>query len=210
MLTNAGKDAAIAGVTTLVTHVALLTAITDWKAGTFTEATYTGYARTAISWGAAAATSDGAGRQQANSGTITFPQNTGANQDIIGYSLQTASSGGTNEGISLLDTDSPIIGTVDLTSDLVTAPAHGLSTDQRVFFLKAVVGTVPDAFAENVAYFVLASGLTADAFKLSTSSGGAAVNPTVSGAAQFIPYTAQTIATNASPTIASGAIKVQL
>ena len=38
MHTTAGKDAAIAGVTGVVTHVGLITAITDWRAGTVTEA----------------------------------------------------------------------------------------------------------------------------------------------------------------------------
>lgn len=210
MLTNSGKDNANSGVSSTVTHIALITAITDWKAGTFTEASYTSYARVAVTWGAAAATADGAGRKISNSGALNFPQNTGTDQAVIGYALMTASSGGTCKGIGLLDTDKPVIGNIIASDDLIRAPGHGLSTDQRVFFLKAPVGTVPDGLAENTAYYVLAAGLTADVFAVSASSGGAAVNATTGGVGMFIPYTAQTIAANSTPSIADGAIAIEL
>jgi hypothetical protein len=210
LFTTSGKDNAIAGVTSVSTHVGLIKSITDWRAGTIVEADFTGYARKAITWDAAEATTAGDGRQQKNASQIAFDANTGANQDIIGYFITTASSGGTPKGIFLLDSDAPVIGTVDESTDLIAAPGHGLSADQRVFFLKSPVGTAPDVFAENTAYYVLADGLTTDAFKLSTSSGGSAVNPTTSGTARFLPYTAQTVATNAVVTFAAGAIKVQM
>lgn len=210
MFTTAGRDSLLAKMDADVSHVGLLTAITDWRAGTVTEATYTGYARTAVTFGAAADTSPAGGRQVGNSGAVTFPQNTGSNQDIIAYGLYTASVAGTLTAIGLLDTDQPVAGTVLASSDIITAYAHGLQTDQRVFFLKAPFGAAPDVFAENTAYFVLAAGLTADAFALSTSSGGAAVNATTSGAAMFIPYKVQTIASNATPEFAIGQVVVQL
>lgn len=209
MLTNSGKDSANSGVSSTVTHVALITAITDWKAGTVTEASYTSYARVAVTWGAAAATADGAGRQVANSGALNFPKNTGSNQDVIGYALYTASTAGTCKGIGLLDTDAPITGNVIASDDLIRAPAHGLSADQRVFFLKTSQGQVPDTFAENTAYYVLAAGLTADVFALSATSGGAAINTTNGGVGIFIPYTPQTVAANATPSIADGLIIIK-
>jgi len=52
MFTTSGKDTALSGLTTTVTHIGLLTAITDWRAGTVTEASFTGYGRAAITWGA--------------------------------------------------------------------------------------------------------------------------------------------------------------
>lgn len=209
MLTNSGRDSANTGVTGTITHIALITAITSWRAGTITEASYTGYARVAVTWGAAADTSDSAGRKVANSGALNFPENTGSDQTVIGWAGYTASSGGTCKAIGLLDTDQPIIGNVIASDDLIRAPAHGLSADQRVYFLKVPHGTVPDTFSENTAYYVLAAGLTADVFALSATSGGAAINTTNGGVGQFIPYTAQTIASNGTPSIADGAIIIK-
>jgi hypothetical protein len=210
MLTTAGRNAALGGVTGIVTHVGLIKAITDWRAGTFTEADYTSYARVAITWGSTAASSGGEAREVGNSGALTFPANTGADSTAIGYSLHTASTAGTCEGVALFDSDQPAIGIVSASTDLITAYAHGLSTDQRVFFLKTPGGAAPDVFAENTAYYVLATGLTADVFALSATSGGAAINATTSGVGMFVPYTSQTIAANGSVVLAIGSVKVQI
>lgn len=210
MFTTSGRDNLLTRMDSDVSHVGLLTAISGWRAGTVTEATFTGYARTAVTFGAAADTSPAGGRQMSNSSAVTFPQNTGSNQDVIAYGLYTASTAGTLIAIGLLDTDQPVAGTVLASSDIITAYAHGLVTDQRVFFMKAPFGAPPDVFAEDTAYYVLAAGLTTDAFALSTTSGGAAVNATTSGAAMFIPYKVQTIATNATAEFAIGQVVVQL
>lgn len=190
--------------------IGLFTAITDWRAGTVTEATYTGYGtRPACSFGAVANTSPTGGRQKANDADVTFPQNTGSNQDVIGWGIYTASTAGTLRDIALLDADPPVIGTAD-TADLITSYAHGLATDQRVFVIAAPGAVIPTGLSENTAYFVLAAGLTADAFKLSTTSGGAAVDITAGGAAMFMPYKAVTIAAGATPEYAIGSLVLQL
>src|SRR5689334_3600681 len=73
--------------------IGLLTAITDWRAGTVTEATYTGYGtRPSCSFGAPATTSPAGGRQKANDAVVTFPQNTGSTQDVIAFGIYTAST----------------------------------------------------------------------------------------------------------------------
>lgn len=190
--------------------VGLIKAISDWRAGTVTEAAYTGYGtRPAITYGAAANTSPTGGRQKANSAAVTFPQNTGANEDQIGWGIYSAATAGTLQAIGLLDTDPPIFGT-GLVNDNIEAFAHGLQTDQRVFVLAAPGAVIPTGLAENTAYFVLAAGLTANVFTLSTTSGGAAVNITVGGASLFMPYKAVTVATNATPEFAIGALVVQI
>jgi hypothetical protein len=191
-------------------YVGLLTAISDFRAGTVTEASYTGYGtRPSCSFGAAANTSPTGGRQKANDAAVTFPVNSGSNQDVIGFGIYTASTAGTLKAIGFLDADPPIVGTCD-TADLITAYSHGLATDQRVFVLAAPGAVIPTGLSENTAYYVLASGLTTDAFKLSTTSGGAAVNVTAGGAALFMPYTAVTVAAGATPEFATGALVVQL
>lgn len=189
----------------------LLTAVTDFRAGTVTEATYTGYGtRPAISFGAAGNTTPLAGRQKANDTAVTFPTNTGSNQDAIAFGVHTASGGGSLYGIGFLDTDPPIVGTCD-TADLITTQAvHGLVADQRVFVIAAPGMTLPTGLSENVSYFVLASGLTTTAFKLSTSSGGSAADITAGGAALFMPYKAMTVAASSTPEFAIGTLVFQI
>jgi hypothetical protein len=188
----------------------LFTAVTDLRAGTVTEATYTGYGtRPAISFGAPANTSPPGGRQKANDTAVTFPTNTGSTQDVIGFSIHTADTGGTLREIGFLDADPPFkgVGNVD---DTIDAYAHGLQTDQRVFVIAEPGAVIPTGLSENTPYFVLAAGLTADVFSLSTSSGGAAANITVGGAAMFMPYKAITIATSATPIFNIGTLVSQL
>ena len=184
--------------------------ITDFRAGTVTEADYTGYGtRPSISFGAVADTSPAGGRQVANDVAVTFPQNTGSSQDVAAYGIWTAATAGTLKMIGFLDSDPPIFGT-GLTSDLITSPAHGLQTDQRVYVLAAPGAIKPTGLSENTAYYVLAAGLTSDVFSLSTSSGGSAVDITVAGASLFMPYKAVTIAASATPEFAIGALVVQV
>lgn len=209
MFTSAGRDALLGG-TYAPTHVGLIKAISDWRAGTVTEAAYTGYARVPVTFAAAADTTPAGGRQRANNATLTFGTSTSANEDELAYGIYSALSGGILYAIGLLDDDVPIIGEADDSTDVISAAAHGLATDQRVFVLAAPGAVLPAGLNENTAYFVLASGLTTDAFKLSTTSGGAAVNITAKGAAMFIPYKARTVATGATPSLASGAVVVQL
>jgi len=63
------------------------------------------------------------------------------------------------------------------TTDLFTATAiHGLSADDKVFVTS--VGGGAAGLTLNKEYFVLATGLTTTAFKLSLTSGGAAIDVT--------------------------------
>lgn len=217
MFTNSHRDAILdvmdgVTLTAFTPFCGLITALTDFRAGTVTEASYTGYGtRPSVSFGAVANTSPTGGRQKANDALVTFPQNTGGNQDVIGWGIWTAATAGTLKAIGWLDADPPILGVgSDTTTEDIVAPAHGLATDQRVFVLAAPGAVIPTGLAENTAYFVLAAGLTTDQFRVSTTSGGAAVNITAKGAALFMPYTAVTVATNATPEFAIGALVIQL
>lgn len=207
MFTSAFRDTLLGQ---LGGFIGLLTAITDWRAGTVTEASYTGYGtRPAVTWDSAEDTSPAGGRQKKNSGAIVFPANSGSDQSIIAWGIYSAATAGVLHAIGLLDTDSPVmaVGNVD---DTLDAYAHGLSTDQRVYVQAAPGALLPAGLSENVAYFVLASGLTSDVLKLSTSSGGSAVNITAGGACWLIPYTARTVAAGSTPQIADDQILVQI
>jgi hypothetical protein len=208
MQTNADRDAAL---NALDSHfLGLIKGITDLRAGTVTEAAYSGYGtRPAITFGAAGDTTPAGGRQRANSASVSQPVNGGSNEDQIAYGVWSAATGGTLKRVSFLDADPPIVGTAD-TADLITTQAvHGLVADQRVFVMASPGLLLPTGLAENTAYFVLATGLTTTAFKLSTTSGGAAVDITAGGGAMFMPYTPVTVAAGATPTFAIGAIVIQ-
>lgn len=63
-------------------------------------------------------------------------------------------------------------------TDLVGLTAHGLAAGDKVKFATVVTSTAPVIATE---YFVLSSGLTADAFKISLTDGGSAINIDVDG-----------------------------
>lgn len=72
--------------------------------------------------------------------------------------------------------------TVDSTTDLVTEDAHGFAAGNQVTF--GAVGsasTLPGGLIEGKVYFVIATGLTANAFKVSTTLGGTALDFTSAG-----------------------------
>lgn len=213
MLTTSFRDTVLG---TLGGFVGLIKAITDFRAGTVTEAAYTGYGtRPAIAYGAAANTSPAGGRQKANSGAVTFPQNTGANEDQIAWGIYSASTAGTLQAIGFLDADPPIFATIIAATEVFEALAHGLEANQRVFVLAAPGAPLPaGGIAENTAYFV-GTVPTADTFTLSTTTANA--NPlaitggtSIAGCILCMPYKAVTVATNATPEFAIGALVVQL
>lgn len=72
----------------------------------------------------------------------------------------------------------------DLTSNLIFSKAHGYVAGTRVVFW----GTLPTGLARedptNGPYFVIAAGLTADAFSVATTAGGSAID--ITGTAPYV------------------------
>lgn len=211
MLTTAERDAFLAGYDNK--WVGLLTAISNFRTGSVTEASHAGYARAQVSLGAAADTSPVGGRVVKNDAAISFGQKTDAGTvDVIGRALYDASTGGSPKGIGLLDADPPIVGAVDdpASGDNIVAKGHGLAANQRVFVLGAPGAEVPAGLSENTAYFV-GTVVDTNRFTLSTTTGnGNPVNITGQGAALFIPYTPVTIAQNATPEFAINALALEI
>lgn len=211
MFTTAGLDQLLDQVDGL--FAGLATAVSNLRAGTVTEANYTGYnaaARPAVTFGAQEATSPAGGRQVKGSGTVAFPQNTGTNQDVIALTLHTASSGGTIRKIHFLSAIAPFVAIMrDASAEDWVAPAHGLAADQRVRLIAASGVALPTGYSEDTTYFVISTGLTTDQFRLSATQGGSAVNGTALGAARVIPFTPVTIAAGATPQFATDAIVVR-
>src|SRR5512146_2786976 len=187
-------------------YAGLLTAVTDLEAGTVTETTYGAYARQAITFAAPGAASGG--RRIQNSGVLTFPAKSDAGSvTIIAVGVYDAVTAGNLQDVIFLDDAAalPISCSVqdagDITSNLVTSPGHGLTTDQQVRFEAWPAGpTLPAGLSENTTYWVIATGLTADRFSVSTSQGGAAVDITAAGRAILMTIDPKTVTQNDQPT----------
>jgi hypothetical protein len=204
-LLNVLRNTAFSGFSPFV---GLLTAISNLRTPAGTEANYTGYGtRPAIGFAAPGDTSPAGGREIANAGEIAFPQNTGSLQAMIGWGVYDASTAGNLRQVAFLDADPPVVGTALASSEVITAPAHGLANDQRVLVMAAPGALLPAGLSENTAYFVV--GVTTNTFQLSATQGGAAVNITADGAGMFIPYTPVDVAAQATPKFAAGTLKLQ-
>lgn len=57
---------------------------------------------------------------------------------------------------------------------VVSQTAHGLKTDSKITF--STTGALPTGITTGVTYYIIATGLTADAFQFSATLGGSAVN----------------------------------
>lgn len=69
---------------------------------------------------------------------------------------------------------------IDISGSTFTANCHGFGNGQKVVFAG---GSLPCGMTDNTVYYVIASGLTNDSFKVATTSGGTslALNGTASG-----------------------------
>ena len=75
--------------------------------------------------------------------------------------------------------------TFDIAGDLCNSGTnHGLSVNDQITF-KATDGTLPQGVDTGAIFYVIASGLTATAFKVATTQGGTAVNITGSAAGTY-------------------------
>ena len=191
----------------------LIQSVTNFRTGSYTEATYTGYGtRPGITFGAQADTTPAGGRQVANSAAVTQPANSSATaQSVMAWGLHSAATAGTIYGIFPLDADSPIVGTAATGDVITTESAHGLASGQAVFVLAAPGVPLATGLAENTTYVVKTTSLTTAAFALSaTTALATAVDITAGGAGLFIPYTPISIAAGATPEFAIGALLIKV
>lgn len=180
---NAALDALDESVTQ-ITHVGVHT-LTD--PGTSTNANSgeaTGgspaYARVAVTWGAAAS------GQKSNTGALAIDVPNGT---YGFFTLWNASTGNTSNfrGYIPFGGASAIKGfaTVDttLTNDQFLAPGHGMADTDRVMLFNVFGGTIPVGLTEGSVYYVVSSA--ANTFKVSATSGGAAIDVTGLGNGQL-------------------------
>lgn len=78
----------------------------------------------------------------------------------------------------------------DVTNNDIWSPAHGLSAGNSVLVWPTIGAVLPTGLAEDTEYFVIATGLTTDSFRLSATLGGSSVDITAIGdgdVQKFVP-----------------------
>lgn len=164
-LTSTGKNNLIS-----VTNFTHASAFTDLGS---TEVAGGSYARQPITWAAAS------GGARSNSATLTIPIPAGTTVQTVG--VHDALSAGTSQGFFQIGSTLRGVATVDSSTETFLSNGHGLATDSRIFFAGVAGESLPAGLSASTLYFVRATGLTANAFTIATTSGGAAVDVTALG-----------------------------
>jgi hypothetical protein len=198
-LNAAGRNALLDSGKAAYTHVGAYTDL-----GT-TESSGGSYARQAITWTAASSGITD------NNAQISIPINAG--QTIVAVSLHSAVSAGTLYGFFPYGSAGQVVkgvGTVTASTDTVASFAHGLTTDDRIFFAAVSGEALPTGISATTLYWVRSTGLTTDAFTFSTTQGGGAVSITTDGEVAFFKTVPNTFASSGNLVIASGALDLDL
>lgn len=193
-LTTTGRNSLL---TDGATSFAYLSATTNIDTTSPTEITTT---RQAITWAAAAS------GQRTNSNAISIPVTAGTT--VQGIAIFTASTGGSCQAVFPVGSSGQYVDGVAsaATTGTFTSIAHGLTTDDRVFFSAVAGEALPATLSTTTLYFVRATGLTADSFTIATTSGGAAVTFTTGGEAAFFKTVPNTFSSAGNLTVAIGAL----
>jgi hypothetical protein len=134
------------------------------------------YARKALTWGAAAS------RSKATTVSAVFDVPAGTTVRWVGIwdALTTGNflgmvpnGGGIPEDFA--------VNAAGVTSNTIDAPSHGFSAGNSVVVWTVPGASLPAPLAEGTVYWVIATGLTADALQLSATSGGSAIDLTAVG-----------------------------
>lgn len=148
---------------------------------TTNEVTVTGYSRQALARSAGGYDAAAAG-VTASAADLEFGPVTVGDEEAMFWGEGSASSGaGTLHRYAHIGlTPKPMV-CVDTSGNLIQSPGHGLSAGHRVTFFAAAGGSLPTGITEGTVYYVIAGGLTADVYAISTTEGGSAVDITAVG-----------------------------
>ena len=207
-LTDAGENAVLdeiynAGAGTFPAadpYISLHTADpADTGANEVTGGTYT---RQQVAFGAAAS-----GALE-NTGAINFTLMPACT--VVAWGVNSAVTAGTFYQVGWFSTVSglAIVRTADATANDVQSQTHGLANDDRVVFEVIEGLTVPAGLTAGTLYFVISTGLTTDAFRVATTSGGAAVDITGNGSAIWRKVTPKTVNAGDTFQIAAGDLDI--
>ena len=162
------------------------------------------YARQAVTIAASGGTDT-----RAMTGTETF--DVAAGSTVRAVALYDASTAGTQKcwgpaGASARRAFA--VDAADLTNNDIQSPAHGLASTNRVLFWPTVGAALPTGLSEDTEYFVIATGLTTDAFRVSTTEGGSAVDITAIGDGEVQKYVAETYAGQGTYQVSAFSVKL--
>jgi hypothetical protein len=127
---------------------------------------------------------------RANLGTVTFD----TTNDLVNLTSHGLSAG--DAVVFSAPEDMLVEVSLSIASPCVaTKTAHGLVADDTFHFETSFAG-LPTNVSANTLYYVLSSGLTADAFTFSASSGGAAINSAGASTGEHYVFRNATFPTN--------------
>jgi hypothetical protein len=189
-LTDATKNALLSGtdLATLITHLSLHSGFPP-AGGNELAGGAPAYGRKAVSL---AAPSAGC---RAITAAQTFDVAAGSNVRCVGF--YNALTSGTLAGYALAGSAATIaiaVAAADLTNNDIQSEAHGLVANDTVLFWPTIGATLPNGLAEDTIYFVIATGLTTDSFRVSLTQGGAAVDITGAGDGDAQKFVTETYA----------------
>lgn len=187
---------AIVGVpaVAVATHASLHSAVPDANGSSELSGGSPAYARKPISFSPASA-----GRLvKAASPTVVFDVPAGSTAAFVG--LWTSVTGGAFLGYAPLSSDPPSVAVVTAGDDSFSSPGHGLIANDRVLVSAFTGMSTPPGVAPGV-YFMLP--IDADNYQLSTTVGGAAVNPTADGVVVFQRIRVDTFSSQGTVTVAT-------
>lgn len=176
-------------------------------AGTANAATET--TRKAVTFAAASGGATSSSAQAQWTGYNAGGGGTGGGQTetITHWSMWDSTTTGNCLATGPLGGVAPFTASVD-TADLFTAQGHGLAAGNTVEVYALPGNSLPAGLAADTAYYVIASGLTTSAFKISTTAGGTAVDVTAAGTCVVQRYIGKVVNDGDTVTIASGQVTI--
>lgn len=171
------NNALTGGVGNAITHIGVHTLVDPGTTATANAGEATGgspaYARQAVAWSAVAS------GQRSNSGALTFDVPAGTYGFLTYWNASTGNSGTQYLGYGPF-ASTAVYGFAStdptLTNDQFFSVAHGLANGDQVQLFNVFAETIPTGITEGTVYFVV--NTATNTFKVSTTSGGAAVDIT--------------------------------
>lgn len=170
----ASKDSMLDQLGTITTHASLNTAYSNTGANEVTGGS-PAFARKAITWASSS------GGVKALNGTLpAFDVASGTT--VPWWSGWSALTSGTFRFMALLGGQTMrgcmVETSTDITNNDIFSAAHGYTADQRVVFWPVSNGSLVTGLTVGTVYWVIATGLATDSFRVSTTQGGSAVDIT--------------------------------
>lgn len=186
------NSAAAGGFVTSATHVAAFTAFPPTIGGNEVTGGSPAYARKAATY-----TANAAARAISPSTGLPATFDIPAGTTVRAIAAVTALTAGSIVGWAPAGASARRAFSVDsagVTNNDIFSPGHGLAAGNSVLVWPTIGAVLPTGLAEDTEYFVIAAGLTTDAFRLATTLGGSAIDITAIGDGDVQKFTPEVFA----------------